>query len=273
MGYLFFIRLEMIKIMSAVETFFRQAGNLYQNPELYDYVMNVPNHEFDFYKSRLDRLGNSALELACGTGRLTLQLLSSNQYLECDGLDLSSDMIAFARKKASRMGLSAKFFEANMADFYLGKKYDMVYVPLSSFLYLHDFSDIQTCLKSVRSHLKEEGQLVISIFNPSMKVLSLLPDERYVIKKFTDPRNGKEVTVEQSSNYDCAKQVNYATHYYSYQDKKDFFSHPVNLRMIFPQELRAIFDTAGYKIDDLYGDYNQTPFMPNSPMQIICAHS
>ena len=61
------------------------------------------NHSLDapdvaYYREQIERYGEPALDLACGTGRLLLDYLQDG--LDVDGCDISPDMVAgFARSR------------------------------------------------------------------------------------------------------------------------------------------------------------------------------
>ena len=78
---------------------FEHHGNLYRNPVLYDLVVNTPEAELEFYLKHARRLGSNVLELAYGTGRVSLQLAKRDLSLNCDGVDISKEMLAYARRK------------------------------------------------------------------------------------------------------------------------------------------------------------------------------
>ena len=60
--------------------------------------------ELAFYQGFVERDGQPALDLGCGTGRLLLPLLQAG--LDVDGCDLSADMLAQCSELAARAGLA-----------------------------------------------------------------------------------------------------------------------------------------------------------------------
>lgn len=248
---------------------FQYNGCLYRNPVLYDFVVNTPEGELEFYQDHANRLGDDILELACGTGRVSLHLAKTNPIWHCSGLDISEEMLAYARNKTACESVDVDFHHADMSSFDLKKKFNLIFVALSSILYLHRDEQILNCFQSVRRHLKPRGEFVFSIFNPSQKILDLSPQQRYVIKRFINPENDREVLVEQGSDYSPIHKVNYATHYYSYSDQKDFFYHPVHLRILFPHELTALLEYCGFEQLAVYGNYQGDTFNHDSPYQLV----
>ena len=250
--------------------FFRYPGNLYQNPELYDLVVNNPENELNFYSQQAKNCGTSILELACGTGRIIIELCDTDTNILAHGIDLSKAMLELAQEKARLKNIGVNFQLANIANFSLNSKFDLIFIPLSSLLYLHSLEELSSCFSCVRQHLKSSGLFIFAIFNPCRAILDSPPEKRIEIKRFINPENNREVIVEQSSNYDSRLQINYATHFYSYPDHKDFFYHPVHLRSIFPSETHKLVELFGFKIADYFGDYNCKSFSQDSRFQIVC---
>ena len=78
------------------------ADDLYARPELYDLVSPLDPDMERFYVEAAGGSGRQVLELACGTGRLTLPLLRSGA--DVTGGDLSQAMLDTARQQASMEG-------------------------------------------------------------------------------------------------------------------------------------------------------------------------
>ena len=88
---------------------------------------NAPDpDELAFYQSFVERNGPPALDLACGTGRLLLPLLSAG--LDVDGCDISPDMLALCRAEASRHGLAPQLYQQAMHELDLPRSYRTIYI-------------------------------------------------------------------------------------------------------------------------------------------------
>lgn len=72
------------------------------------------------------RYGEPALDVACGTGRLLLPYLRAG--LDVDGCDISPDMLAHCREKASREGLSPLLYAQAMHELDLPRTYRTIFV-------------------------------------------------------------------------------------------------------------------------------------------------
>jgi SAM-dependent methyltransferase len=71
-------------------------------------------HEIPYFQRHIERNGQPALDVACGTGRLLLPYLRAG--LDVDGCDVSADMIELCREKATREGLSTTLFVQPMHE-------------------------------------------------------------------------------------------------------------------------------------------------------------
>jgi len=78
------------------------------------------------------------------------------------------------------------------------------------------------------------------------------------------------IIVRENNIYDKATQINKVRFHYSIEGKT--IINELNLRMIFPQELDAILNYNGFKIDAKYGDYDQKPFTSDSRYQILVCY-
>ena len=61
---------------------------------------NTEGPEIAYFQGLIERYGQPALDVACGTGRLLLPYLRAG--LDVDGCDISPDMLTRCREKAER---------------------------------------------------------------------------------------------------------------------------------------------------------------------------
>jgi SAM-dependent methyltransferase len=94
------------------------------------------------------------LDVGCGTGE-HLKYLS--QHFLCTGLDISKEMINIARAKIP----NAKFDIANMIDFKLQDKFDVITCLFSSIGYVHNFKNLVRTLRNFYDHLADDGLALV----------------------------------------------------------------------------------------------------------------
>ena len=78
--------------------------------------------------------GEHVLELACGTGRVTLPVAETGA--PTTGLDNSVAMLAIAERKAEVAGLEVTWVQGDMASFRLAQRFGLAIIPCRSFLLL-----------------------------------------------------------------------------------------------------------------------------------------
>lgn len=146
-------------------------STIYDNGWEYDALGmgSAAAQEISFYSSQVP-CGGSALELACGTGRLTIPLAQAGMQIV--GIDTAPSMLETARAKAAESKLRLSFVEADVRHVFLNQRFDTVFFPNNSLSHLHTLSAVQACFACVRQHLSAEGRFIVDTFNPSLRLLT-----------------------------------------------------------------------------------------------------
>ena len=113
----------------------------------------------------------SVLEPACGSGRLMAALAGRGHRVA--GVDLSSGMLDFARKRFKQQRVVGTLLQAPMQNFDLRKAagragsraggFDLAHILVSSFKYLTTEADAAACLNVVCDHLRVGGVFVLGL--------------------------------------------------------------------------------------------------------------
>lgn len=103
----------------------------------------------------LNRQCETVLDVACGTGEHA-RILAADGF-NVDGLDLDPAFVRIARRKHAR----GTFFEADMSDFRLPRRYDAVLCLFSSIGYLRTLDRVTSAVTCFREHLAPGGVIVI----------------------------------------------------------------------------------------------------------------
>jgi trans-aconitate methyltransferase len=94
------------------------------------------------------------LDVGCGTGE---HLKHLSRHFSCVGLDLSAEMIKAAKLKVP----NARFKVANMIDFRLRDKFDVITCLFSAIGYVQNFRNLVTTFHNLHSHLTEAGLVLV----------------------------------------------------------------------------------------------------------------
>lgn len=122
-----------------------------------------------FYRELATEADGPVLELACGTGRVYLDLLRCG--VDADGLDRSPDALAVLRENADEDGLSPTVWQADMTDFTVDREYALVYCPLNAVQHALTVEDQLALLRCVADALAPGGRFVFDVFVPSFEVI------------------------------------------------------------------------------------------------------
>jgi len=246
------------------------TSDLYGQPELYDALFQVRAH-VPYYMGLGRRAAGEVLELACGTGQLTLPIAAAG--MPVTGIDISEPMLTVARKRGAAAGVSIEYRLGDMRKFDLDRQFALIFIARNSLLHLHSIEDILSTFAAVRRHLAPGGLFAFDIFNPSVQILARPPAQRSPMMQVETDLFGK-LSVEGTNDYDCATQVSRDILYVSTQEKPDAWVLPLTLRSIFPQELPLLLQAAGFHLKSRAGDLHEAPFSSTSRLQVcICAPS
>ena len=244
----------------------------YSHAKLYDLMFPGGGPAVDFYRAEAGRTGGQILELGCGTGHKLIPIASEGY--SCVGLDLSSDMLAEARRKADECGVVVEWLQGDMTAFDLGRTFDLVFITANSLLHLHEIDDLVSCFRSVRRHLAPGARFIFDVFNPSVRVLAEADGLRRTRESlsFTDPDRGR-VRVDVAETYDALAQVTRGTWHLSTDSEEDVVVAPLEIRSIFPQELPLLISLGGLRLVRRFGDWSGGSFSGEAPLQLCVCES
>ena len=218
-----------------------------------------------------EKSGRPVLELACGTGRLTIPIAQAG--VEIVGLDLSPSMLAHARRKAKAADVEVEFVEGDCRSFDLGRRFALIFMAFNSMQHLHDYASLAALFANVRKHLAEGGRFIFDVFNPKIEILARAAGERRLEREYQDPDGKGKMAFENSSTYDDAAQVSHIHCYFVRRgpngEELDVREEELHLRSFFPQELDLLVRSQGFEIVEKFGNCERKPFASGDPKQVV----
>ncbi|WP_027718362.1 class I SAM-dependent DNA methyltransferase [Desulfovirgula thermocuniculi] len=135
---------------------------------IYDLLVAGVDYEewAEYLQKILRRFGHcprTVLDLACGTGNLTLPL--ARRGYRVLGLDISPAMISAARKKAAQLGLDVEFLVGDMRSFELKEPVDLVTCFHDGINYLPGYRDLVRTFRRVYENLNPGGLFIFDANN------------------------------------------------------------------------------------------------------------
>lgn len=245
------------------------SSDIYDYPDLYDALLPARAH-VSYYVDLARQASGSVLELACGTGQLTVPVASAG--LPTAGIDLSAPMLARAKARAAAAKVSIEFTQGDMRNFDAGRRFALIFIGRNSLLHLHSTEDLVDAFRAVRRHLAPGGIFAFDIFNPNVRLLARAAGQRVPAFQVETEAFG-ELLVEETTEYDSATQVGHSRWYISGPGKPDAWVVDLALRNIFPQELPLLLEAGGLRLRSRMGDLAQTRFDSTSRFQVCLCES
>jgi SAM-dependent methyltransferase len=249
------------------------------------YDESVPDWpgEIEFYRGlafEVKRKGGSLLEVACGTGRVTIRLAQDGPYTV--GLDLSQKMLEVAREKSKGIP-NLRWVQADMCAFELGEAFDLVLIPGHAFQNLNTPQEQVACMQCIYRHLKPGGQLVAHIDHQSVENFvwlgGLVGEKGGVFEpaeKFQYARTGHQIRTLRAWDYEPATQAAICTTIWEEigadgQVVDNWKTDPVRLHCVFPFEMEHLLARVGFRLEGVYGDFFRHPLEDKSSSMVWVA--
>ncbi|MFL5758479.1 MAG: class I SAM-dependent methyltransferase [Thermomicrobiales bacterium] len=248
---------------------------MHENAWLYDLEIGGYSGDLDYWNALVEERGaRRVLDLACGTGRITLPIATSLAKSGSDfhvlGLDNSPSMLETARARQLEMPESVRanidFILGDMVNFALGEAFDVILIGFNSLMYIPQQEDQISCLESVRRHLAPSGCFAFDILTPALDYL--LDAQRTPVVRLELERAAPEQGITQflrfsTERYDAATQLSHSDYFYEIyhaDGRQQRFTDRLDWQMIFPREMELLGRVAGLKTISAFGDYDRTPF-------------
>jgi SAM-dependent methyltransferase len=250
----------------------RQEGIYYQEreAEIYDLEYAWKTDDVDYWISLAKEYGGadgSALELACGTGRVLVPVAQSG--VRVVGVDQSPWMLAKAKEKYERLPGDVQerigLLEGDMRSLNLEQRFNFIYLPFNTFLILRTPQDQLAVFDVVRRHLAPGGVFAFDIFVPliSRLVRPVGPSQWGLEVDQTLGDLGIRFQRENASEVDPIRQLVISTfRMREYRDNvltREWVSD-LELTYIFPRELEHLVARAGFEFVHYWGSYDRIDF-------------
>jgi SAM-dependent methyltransferase len=197
------------------------------------------------------------LDLACGFGRHTNRLAALGHRMT--GLDLMEGFLEIARRDAEVKKLVVDYRQGDMRKLDFHEEFDRVLLLFTAFGYFEDHENLRV-LKNITRALKPDGLFLFDIPNRDGFVKNLPPcivterDGNLMIDRGSfDSLSGRwynrRVVIRNGVRRD----------------------KPFYVRLYNPNEILALLEQAGLKLDKMYGSWDAQPVVGDSRRMIIVA--
>lgn len=229
-----------------------------------------------FYVERASRTAGDVLEIACGTGRVSIPLAQAGH--EVWGIDLSDPMLAVFRRKLGELPAEVSrrvhLSPADMCSFDLGRMFPLILIPFRAFQALTTEEQSRACLSRVYEHLAPGGEFIINVFRPHENLGEAWVREESLDFEVTDPRTGYKVRRTHIQRHiDTVNQVLYPDLIY-YVSKPDGVEERVVERLALgyfqEEQMRALLLSCGFSIKEEMGYFDGRPISGGPELIFVC---
>jgi len=204
----------------------------------------------------------------CGSGRIGLPLVEAGH--DYTGLDYSAKLLERFRAKVSTAH-SPMLIEGDARRFQCGKRFDLIFIGFHSLSEVVDNQDKRQVLIQIANHLETGSAFIFSLQNPDTRMRSIResPSGKRVIP-FPDGTKELEFSYVLESPKNNGEVVGVQRYAILAGDRViDRRELPIHFHLIGKKDIETILADTGFRIENLFGDYDGSDWHTDSPFMII----
>ena len=235
--------------------------------------------DIPYYRHVAGSVNGPLLELACGTGRLTLPMADAGATVV--GVDASLPMLTRARTKQRALPASVRnrlsFRHADMRTVRLERRFAGIVLAFNTIMHMLTDDDLAAVLATAHVHLRDGGRFFVDLHTPMTDLLDRDSEGRFDPQQMVDPKTGFRYIVTENNSYDPRQQINTMRFYYQRVDGDgvpigaERYTE-VQLRVLFPREIDRWLKDAGFEVLEDWDDFGRTqPFTGRGGRRVLVA--
>ncbi|UII54948.1 class I SAM-dependent methyltransferase [Cytobacillus spongiae] len=197
--------------------------------------------------------GNQLLDLACGTGELSIRF--ANEGFAVTGIDLSEDMLAVAHSKAMEHQQSIQFLQQDMSELEGLDQFDIIGIFCDSLNYLQTEEQVTQTFKSVFNYLKDGGLFIFDVHSV-FKVMQVFMNQTFAL-------NDEEISyIWHSYQGEHPNSVEHDLTFFVFDEETGSYNRydELHFQRTFPiQVYEAWLKEIGFELLDITADFENTP--------------
>ena len=252
---------------------FNNLPSTFDDGEAYDLVLNDIPYGLEFYVGLARSANGPVLDIACGTGRILLPCLESS--VDIEGLDLYEPMLKTLRAKATTLGLSPRLHRADMSNFDLARRYQLMMIPFNAFIHNMTQETQISCLECCRKHLLPGGNLVFDTFFPSLDIVGAPQNTRVLEGELPHPQTGLPMRMYDTRSFDRVAQIQHSLNEIELLAAdgsiQTVLRSQISSRYIYKHEMELLLRLAGFARREIYGDFDRRPLTSENDAMVVSA--
>ena len=235
--------------------------------EVYDALVSF-EADIPLFLELCGQVDGRVLELMSGTGLVSLPLAAEGVDLTC--VDSSPEMLQVLQSKLGAEGLKITVLEQDVTRLQFENTFDLALLPFNSFEELVEIADRKAAIEAIYRALKPGGHFLCTLHNAPVAVKSLPQGPTVVAKAAIDER---EISMLLDVRHDSSTGIVEGTETILERSSKGESlgrdDLPLRYVLIEEAEFRRLVQRTGFSISALFGDYDRSPFAPNTSPSMI----
>jgi SAM-dependent methyltransferase len=221
------------------------------SPSPYDSIARVYDpwsasvtEDVEFYVEEARASGGPVVELACGTGRISVPIAKAG--ISLIGVDASAGMLEIAREYGDTEGVREllDLRLGDMRDPPVTERVPLVLIPFRSLLHMTTEADRLRALGAARELLVPDGRIVFDVFAPSSE------DVHDTHGRWIE----REPGIFERADWDEGSRT------LTLSVRRGAEASTMHLAWLSPPEWRLLLDRAGFDVDAQWGWFDHRPY-------------
>jgi ubiquinone/menaquinone biosynthesis C-methylase UbiE len=202
------------------------------------------------------------LDLACGDGRMAIEISKSHEQYNIIGLDICDSLLNIARVSTGTSS-SIQWTQADMRNISYNDEFDVIFCLDSSFGYFDDNENMKI-LESVFRALKSQGIFILEIENKRYW------EKHHNLNYSYNSSIDSQIKLYRSDSYG-QQENSLITQFVIRNENGAKFKPAMVTKLYSSDDLKAIFQRLGFIDFKLYRNYNLDPYLNEQSRRIILA--
>lgn len=222
---------------------------------VYDDWLSFVDQDHQKNHSQVEQL--KILELACGTGKIAIELAKAGH--DVTGFDLSNEMLSLAYERMEKENVRFLLLEGDMREMGNIGSFDTITCFSDSLCYLTEEEDVQQVFEGVYANLKEEGTFLFDVHS-LYQVNEVFPGYQYIYQDEEDVflwesfEGEKENSVEHLLTFFVAQKGGLFNRIHEYHEERTY-SLAVYTELL---------NKAGFEDIEIKADFNRQPLQSDT---------
>ncbi len=230
----------------------------------FDLICTKQRQDIRIWKALAKEFGENILELCCGSGRITQELIKDDHNIVA--IDNSNEMLDILKAKNLQR---LEIHNSDMTTFKLDRKFKFTFISYSSFQQLLTLEEQIKCLNNIHYHLEDGGVLAMDINPRICEGEDILPRTHSYTAEY--PINNSTITMYTSYKIDRIKQIKHWRDEYleiaeNGEEQRTYVD--ISLKECNKDYMKLLFEKCNFEIINIYGDFDKGDVTENSDNMI-----